>query len=414
MRVLKTTAGRRLFALMIVVFSSVSVANAGIPLPPELELIQVASGLSTPVVVTNAADGSNRLFIVEKLGRIRIVHDGTILSMPFLNIDSIVNSGGSEQGLLGLAFHPNYESNGFFYLNYTDGNGDTIISRFSVSAGDPNIADPTSELEILSIQQPYTNHNGGQIEFGPDGYLYIGTGDGGSGGDPGDRGQDLSTMLGKMLRIDVDNPAPPLEYGIPADNPFVGVAGAAEEIWAYGLRNPWRFSFDRATGDLFIGDVGQNAWEEIDFQPASSTGGENWGWRCYEASHSYNLAGCGPIGDYDMPILEYAHSSGRCSVTGGYRYRGSSAPGLRGAYLFGDYCTGDVWAGIYDEMGGTWSVVDLDFPQSLFSLRTFGEDEQGNVYVSAGITVYLINEIGTVFADGFEAANTDAWSNTVP
>jgi hypothetical protein len=194
------------------------------------------------------------------------------------------------------------------------------------------------------------------------------------------------------------------------------VAGAAEEIWAYGLRNPWRFSFDRLTGDLFIGDVGQGLYEEIDFQPASSTGGENWGWRCYEASHPYDTGGCGPIGDYDMPILEYTHSSGRCSVTGGYRYRGFAAPDLRGAYLFGDWCTGDVWAGVYDEIGGTWSAVDLNFPQNLTGLTTFGEDETGNVYLAAGSTgtVYVLRQLGVVFADGFDAGNTDAWTDTVP
>ena len=414
MRILRTDKSRRHFALLTVMLGLVSAASAGVPVPPELELVPVASGLSTPVVVTNAGDGSNRLFIVEKLGRIRIVENGTLLATPFLDIDPIVNSGGNEMGLLGLAFHPNYPTDGYFYVNYTDGSGDTVVSRFSVSAGDPNIADPNSELEILSIVQPYSNHNGGQIEFGPDGYLYIGMGDGGSGGDPQDRAQNLAVLLGKMLRIDIDHSDPPLDYRIPADNPFVGVSGVAEEIWAYGLRNPWRFSFDRTTGDLFIGDVGQGLYEEIDFQPASSTGGENWGWRCYEATHPYNTSDCGPIGDYEMPILEYSHSSGRCSVTGGYLYRGDRAPGLRGAYLFGDYCSGDVWAGIYDQMSDTWSAVDLNFTQSLFSLRTFGEDERGNVYVSAGSLVYVINELGTLFVDGFESGDSTAWTTTFP
>jgi glucose/arabinose dehydrogenase len=404
----------RHFAFLTVIFGLVSTANAGVPVPPELELVPVASGLSTPVVVTNAGDGSNRLFIVEKAGRIRIVEDGTLLATPFIDIDSIVNSGGNEQGLLGLAFHPNYESNGFFYVNYTDSSGDTVVSRFSVTGGNPNVADPGSEFEFLSIVQPFTNHNGGQIEFGPDGYLYIGMGDGGSGGDPGDRAQNLAVLLGKMLRIDIDHSDPPLDYRIPADNPFVGVSGAAEEIWAYGLRNPWRFSFDRTTGDLFIGDVGQVEWEEIDFQPVSSAGGENWGWRCNEGAHTYDTSGCGPIGDYDMPILEYPHVASRCSVTGGYRYRGAQAPGLRGAYLFGDYCTGDVWAGVEDSMTGLWTAVDLDFSTSLFSLRTFGEDEQGNVYISAGSSVYLINELGTLFVDGFESGDSTAWTTTFP
>jgi hypothetical protein len=391
-----------------------SIANAGVPVPPELEVVPVASALSTPVVVTNAGDGSGRLFIVEKLGRIRIVENGALLGTPFLDIDPIVNSSGNEQGLLGLAFHPDYANTGFFYVDYIDAGGNTVVSRFSVSAADPNVADPASELKILQVVQPYSNHNGGQLAFGPDGYLYIGLGDGGSGGDPQDRAQNIELMLGKILRIDVDSTQPPLNYAIPADNPFVGNPVAAKEIWAYGLRNPWRFSFDRLTGDLYIGDVGQNLYEEIDLQPASSAGGENWGWRCYEATHPYNTAGCGPIGDYDMPILEYPHVSGRCSVTGGYLYRGFAAPGLRGAYVFADYCTGDVWAGVYDEGGGTWSAVDLDFPQGLTGLTTFGEDEAGNVYLAAGSTVYVLRQLGVVFADGFESGTTDAWADTVP
>lgn len=416
MRGLKLTNAVRLLIFSIVILGLVSAANAGIPVPPELELVPVASGLSTPVVVTNAGDGTNRLFIVEKVGRIRIVENGALLATPFLDIDPIVNSGGNEQGLLGLAFHPNYTGTGYFYVNYTDSSGDTVVSRFSVTAGDPNIADPGSEFEILSVVQPFTNHNGGQIEFGPDGYLYIGMGDGGSGGDPGDRAQNLAVLLGKMLRIDIDNSDPPLDYRIPADNPFVGVSGAAEEIWAYGLRNPWRFSFDRTTGDLFIGDVGQGDWEEIDFQPAASTGGENWGWRCYEGTHPFNTSGCGTIGEYDMPIIEYSSAlpTSNCSVTGGYLYRGDLAPGLRGAYIFGDYCSADVWAGVYDPVGGTWSMVDLDFATTPFSLRSFGEDESGNVYLASGSTIYVINEIGTIFVDGFESGDSTEWTETFP
>jgi glucose/arabinose dehydrogenase len=413
---LSTQGIRRRIVLPALVAGLVSVANAGVPLPPELQLVPVVSSLSTPVVITNAGDGSNRLFIVEKVGRIRIVKDGTLLATPFLDIDPIVNSGGNEQGLLGLAFHPDYTGTGYFYVNYIDSSGDTVISRFAVSPGNPDIADPNSEFEILSVDQPFSNHNGGQIEFGPDGYLYIALGDGGSGGDPGNRAQNLAVLLGKMLRIDIDNADPPLNYRIPADNPFVSDAGAADEIWAYGLRNPWRFSFDRLTGDIFIGDVGQEDWEEIDFQPASSPGGENWGWRCYEGTHEYNTSGCGPIGDYEMPILEYSSGSttSNCSVTGGYRYRGVAAPGLRGAYLYGDYCSGDVWAGVYDEVGGTWSAVDLDFSTTPFSLRTFGEDEQGNVYLASLSTVYVIEEIGTIFVDGFDDGTTDAWTETTP
>lgn len=410
---------RRLAMIGAIVIAAIALSkstDAGIPVPPDLELVEVASGIPNPTVVTHAGDGSDRLFIVEQQGRIRVIDNGVLLASPFLDILSIVNSSGFEQGLLGLAFHPDYETNGFFYVNYIDSAGDTVVSRFSVSAVDPNVADPASELQLLTVVQPFSNHNGGQIEFGPDGYLYIGLGDGGSGGDPGDRAQDIALPLGKILRIDVDSTQPPLNYAIPADNPFVGVAGAAEEIWALGLRNPWRFSFDRLTGDLYIGDVGQNLYEEINRAPAASTGGENWGWRCYEASHPYNTAGCGPIGDYDMPILEYPHGapSFPCSVTGGYRYRGPMAPSLDGAYLFGDYCTGEIWAGIEDLPGGSWSTLPLDFPQNTSSLRTFGEDEVGNVYVAAGSTVWVLREIGSIFLDGFESGDTGAWSAASP
>lgn len=402
--------------LITAILALVSMASAGVLIPPEVELVQVATGLSTPVVITNAGDGSNRLFIVEKLGRIRIVENGTLLATPFLDIDSIVNSSSNEQGLLGLAFHPNYAVDGFFYVNYIDGGGDTVVSRFSVSAGDPNVADPASEFELLTADQPYSNHNGGQIEFGPDGFLYIALGDGGSGGDPGDRSQDLQELLGKLLRIDVDTPSPPLAYSIPADNPFVGVPGAAEEIWAYGLRNPWRFSFDRLTGDIFIGDVGQGDWEEIDYQPASSSGGENWGWRCYEGTHPYNLTGCGPIGNYDMPAIEYSSGNltNHCSVTGGYRYRGSLVPGLSGAYIFGDYCSGVVWIGVWDPTGQSWDIAELDLTPTPFNLTTFGEDEQGDVYLASGSKVYVLTRPELVFSDGFDQGNTLAWSAVAP
>ena len=410
MRTLRTSYSRRHFALLFGILALVPAANAGIPVPPELELIPVASGLSTPVVVTNAGDGSDRLFIVEKLGRIRIVENGSLLATPFLDIDPVVNSSGSEQGLLGLAFDPDYGTNGDFFVYYTRSDNATVVAHYNADPPSGNTASTTGT--VLWVQaQPRTNHNGGQIAFGPDGYLYIAVGDGGRQGDPDENAQNLQTFLGKILRIAV---AGSTAYTIPATNPYVGNPDGFDEIWQPGLRNPWRFSFDRTTGDLFIGDVGQGLYEEINFQPASSAGGENWGWRCYEATHVYNTSGCGPIGDYEMPILEYSHSSGRCSVTGGYRYRGVLAPGLRGAYLFGDYCSGDVWAGVYDEMGGSWSAVDLNFTDNLFSLRTFGEDEQGNVFVSAGSTVWVINEIGTLFVDGFETGDTTEWTETVP
>lgn len=309
----------------------------------------------------------------------------------FLDITGIVQSGG-EQGLLGLAFHPNYSSNGYFYVNYTGNNSDTYISRFSVSIANPDSADPASELNLLSIPQPFGNHNGGCIKFGPDGFLYIGMGDGGSWGDPGDRSQDSLEYLGKMLRIDVDNGNP---YAVPASNPFVGMPGVLPEIWALGLRNPWRFSFDRQTGDLWIGDVGQNNWEEINFQPAVSAGGENYGWRCYEANASYNLTGCPGINNFEFPVFDYDHSGGNCSVTGGFVYRGTQYPNLNGHYLFTDYCSGMIWT-VYDSSGFWGTTYQGQFNN--FDYSSFGEDANGELYVAglgSGI-VYHIEDTSPV------------------
>jgi len=382
----------------------------------EISLDLVVSGLDDPVVVTHANDGSGRLFIVEQDGAIRIWDGSQLLATPFLDIDPQVTSGG-ERGLLGLAFHPDYASNGWFFVYYStpDPEGDpgvdhnTVVSRFSVQNGDPNQADPTSEVEIFRYEQPWSNHNGGQIAFGPDGYLYIGLGDGGLGGDTLNAGQRVDTLLGKILRIDIDGDLP---YEIPADNPFVGEVGL-DEIWAFGLRNPWRFSFDRNSGDLFIGDVGQNAWEEIDYQPSASPGGENYGWRCYEGDHPYNTSGCGPIEDYVGPIFEYPHSQG-CSVTGGFRYRGSQFPNLAGTYLYADYCTGVIWGGTND--GGVWSSAPL--LNSSLNISSFGEDEDGELYVTDHVTnngaVYRIidsSPTNNLFEDGFESGDTTAWSD---
>ena len=331
----------------------------------------VVSGLSSPVGITHAGDGSGRLFIVLQGGRIVIFDGVQLLSPPFLDISSLVSSGG-ERGLLGLAFHPDYSHNGLFYVNYTNTAGNTVIARYSVS-GDPNLANPASASILLTITQPFSNHNGGQLQFGPDGYLYIGVGDGGSGGDPQNNGQNLLTLLGKILRIDVDHGAP---YEIPPDNPFVGNPDALEEIWAWGLRNPWRFSFDRLTGDMFIGDVGQNSWEEVDFQQATSTGGENYGWRLMEGNSCYNPATNCNDGTLTLPILLYDHSLG-CSITGGYRYRGSKNPHLFGVYLYGDYCSGRIWSAQEDGLGGWNTSVLLD---TNFLISTFGEDESGEIY----------------------------------
>ena len=349
--------------------------------PLGVQLVPIATNVDSPVGITNAGDGSGRLFITLQGGQI-IIWDGTqVLPTPFLDIDPIVQSGG-EQGLLGLAFHPNYESNGYFYVDYTAIGGDTVIARYRVSASDPNVADPTSALILLQIDDPFSNHNGGNLLFGPDGYLYAGLGDGGSGGDPGDRAQDMTELWGKMLRIDVNDVAggPPdcgggSNYTIPADNPFVdGPGGGCDEIFQLGLRNPWRFSFDRLTGDLWIGDVGQDQWEEIDLAPAGSTAGRNWGWRCYEGMHPFNLAGCGPQSDYDFPILEYSHSLG-CSITGGYRYRGTAFPGAQGTYVFSDACSGVVWGA--RQGGGGWVVKKIkDTP---YSIVAFGEKEDGEL-----------------------------------
>ena len=351
-------------------------ANAQIGLNLEL----VASGFDEPVDISNAGD--DRLFITEQDGTIRIVKDGVVMASPFLDIDSQVNSGANERGLLGLAFHPDYANNGYFYVNYNNSSGTTIISRFSV-AQNPDTADPNSELILMSIPQPFSNHNGGELEFGPDGYLYIGTGDGGAGGDPGNRSQNPQVLLGKMLRIDVDNPSNGENYGIPADNPFVGDASTLDEIWALGLRNPWKYTFDRATGDLWIADVGQNEWEEIDVQPANSTGGENYGWRCREGMHNYDTSsGCPPLSELTEPIHEYVNTfSEGCSVTGGYVYRGCDYPGMVGAYIYADYCSGKFWSITTDGNGNYVNEELANLSNNQYS--SFGEDIDGELYVVA-------------------------------
>lgn len=353
-------------------------------------LIPFATGLTYPVAITNCGD--ERLFVVNQSGYIHILDaQGNINSQPFLDIHERVTYGG-ERGLLGLAFHPDYSGNGYFYVNYVGEENNTHISRFSVSATDPDLADPGSEFNLMTIIQPFTNHNGGDLCFGPDGYLYIGLGDGGSGGDPGNRSQNPLVYLGKMLRIDVDSGNP---YSIPSSNPFYNEPGYLGEIWALGLRNPWRFSFDRLTGDLWIADVGQNAWEEIDFQPAASMGGDNYGWRCYEGDQPYNTSGCGPASGYTFPVHVYPHSDG-CSVTGGYVFRGDPSSTFYGRYFFADYCTDRIWT--LSGSGGNWVREDFgQFPGNGFS--TFGEDASGQLYI-AGLssgTIYTVvgNPTGT-------------------
>ncbi len=340
----------------------------------EVVLQPIVTELRRPTSVTHPGDGSGRLFITLQEGLI-VVYDGTqALETPFLNLVPKVFCCG-ERGLLSIAFHPRYESNGLFYVAYTDRNGDTVVSRFRVSE-DPNIADPDSEFVLLQIEQPRAEHNGGQLQFGPDGFLYIGTGDGGGSGDPDNRAQNLGTLLGKILRIDVDSGTP---YAIPPANPFVDRAGARGEIWAYGLRNPWRFSFDRLTGDLFIGDVGQADAEEIDFQRAGSSGGQNYGWRLMEGNSCFNPPmGCND-GSLTPPILEYRHEGSNCggSIISGYRYRGSEVPELDGLYIHGDFCSGALLAAA--ESGGQWTVATRDIA---VGMSAFGEDEAGELYLA--------------------------------
>ncbi len=332
----------------------------------------VEDNLRSPVAITHAGD--SRLFITEQAGQIKIIQDGQLLSEPFLDIDPLVKLG-NEQGLLSVAFHPNYKENGFLYVNYTDNAGDTVIARYQVT-DNPNKANSESAKVILQIRQPFSNHNGGQIAFGPDGYLYIGTGDGGRGGDPQNAGQNLLTLLGKMLRIDVDVNNVDEAYAIPEDNPFISNENAEPEIWAYGLRNPWRFSFDRETSDLFIADVGQNKFEEVNFQPSTSTGGENYGWRLMEADQCFNpIFNCND-NTLTLPILSYSHSEER-SITGGYVYRGKAIKGLQGKYVYGDFASGHIWAA--KGQNGDWEadlLVDTDF-----AISSFGEDVTGELYL---------------------------------
>jgi glucose/arabinose dehydrogenase len=359
-----------LFAILLVVEAKCQDSRIG------NDLIPFATGVNKPVCLANAGD--NRLFVIDQTGYIYIIDSlGIVNTQPYLDIHERVISGG-EQGLLGVAFHPQYTTNGYFYVNYTGAGDSTHISRFSVSTGSPDLADPSSEYKLMTIFQPFTNHNGGDLNFGPDGYLYIGLGDGGSGGDPGNRAQNLMEYLGKMLRINVDNGNP---YVIPPTNPFFNSTTALGEIWALGLRNPWRFSFDRLTGDFWIADVGQNAIEEIDFQPAASTGGENYGWRCYEGNQVYNDTGCAPAATFTFPVYTYPHGD-ECSVIGGYVYRGDPSSAFYGYYFFADYCSDRIWT-LHQE-GNNWIKEDFGrFPGNSFS--TFGESSDGRLYI-AGLT----------------------------
>ncbi|MCY4464837.1 MAG: PQQ-dependent sugar dehydrogenase [Chloroflexi bacterium] len=354
------------------------------PEPAAMQLTSVAAGFFRPIYATHAGDGTGRLFVLEQSGKIWILQDGARKTVPFLDVSALISRIAltqrySEQGLLGLAFHPDYASNGVFFINYTDHGGSSVVARYQVMPQQPYLADPSSGQIIFRLNQPYANHNGGHIDFGPDGYLYIALGDGGSANDPLGAGQNRQMLLGTILRLDVDNAFP---YAIPPDNPFVNDAAALDAIWAYGLRNVWRFSFDRATGDMYLADVGQNQWEELNFQPADSRGGENYGWNVYEANTIF-AGGSAP--NHVLPFFAYSHSLG-CSVTGGYVYRGSAIAGLQAAYLFGDYCTGRIWASWRDS-SLTWQTIEL--MKTNMAISSFGEDEAGEVYV--------IDYAGTVY-----------------
>jgi glucose/arabinose dehydrogenase len=354
---------------------------------PGIALTQHASGLTSPIHLNHAGDGSGRLFVIEQRGRIRILNNGVLLGSPFLDISDRVSCCG-ERGLLSMAFPPNFTSKNYFYVYYTDLSGNIQISRFLVTDQNPDVADAFSEENILTINHPiFSNHNGGQLAFGPDGFLYIGTGDGGGGGDPLGNAQNPDALLGKILRIDVESGVTP--YSIPADNPFVETFGFRPEIWAIGLRNPWRFSFDRLSGDLYIGDVGQSDFEEVDFQPVSSAGGENYGWNIMEGAQCYNNPACDTTG-LVLPIAEYDHTKG-CSITGGMVYRGIVQPGLQGTYFYGDYCSGRIWGARKNGMVWQNSLL-ID---TALSISSFGEDEAGEIYVadySTGI-IYKITAL---------------------
>jgi glucose/arabinose dehydrogenase len=335
-------------------------------------LVPLFEGFDEPLGIEHAGDGRGRLFIVERGGTVRVIEDEEVAPEPFLDISSLVTTGGTEQGLLGLAFPPAFETAGHFYVYYSRaGDGATVLSRFRLSS-DGTRADPASEEVLLTVPQPYSNHNGGRIAFGPDGYLYVGLGDGGSGGDPQGNAQNPATLLGSLLRLDVESGESP--YAIPPDNPFARRADALPEVWAYGLRNPWRFSFDPGTGDLHIADVGQNNYEEIDLLQAPLEGGANFGWNILEGTHCYATDPCDPTGT-TLPVAEYTHDDGNCSVTGGYVYRGETHTSLKGMYFYADFCSGLIW-GITRANPSPRVLADTDM-----FVSAFGTDESGELYL---------------------------------
>lgn len=363
-------------AMRMIVWSALLLL--GLASAQTINLVPVANNLSRPLFLTYSPDDTGRLFIVEQGGTIRILQEGRLQAEPFLDVTNLVSCCG-ERGLLGLAFHPNFRQNNQFFINYTNRQGSTVVARYRANG---NRADAASALILLTIEQPYANHNGGMIAFGPDNMLYIGMGDGGSGGDPINAGQRLDTLLGKILRIDANRSEGNRAYAIPGDNPSLG--GRRSEIWSYGWRNPWRFSFDRQTGDMWIADVGQNAVEEVHFQPASSKGGENYGWRIMEGDRCFNPRENCNRENLVLPVLTYTHDQGR-SITGGYRYRGSAMPAFRGTYFYADYVSGRIWAAT--PQGDRWQSREI--LRTDLNISSFGEDATGELYV--------IDHRGTVY-----------------
>jgi glucose/arabinose dehydrogenase len=355
----------------------------------DVHLQQFAKGLASAVYLTYAPGQTDRVYVVEQTGLIKVVNmDGTVRAKPFLDIHQLLRSSGAERGLLSMVFHPDYARNGYFYVDYTGAGGTVTVARYHVSQTDPYVADSSSARTILAVPHPVANHNGGLLLFGRDGYLYIGIGDGGSGNSG--NGQRKNVLLGKILRIDVNHTASGMQYAIPADNPFVNQAGTRPEIWAYGLRNPWRFGFDRATGDLFMGDVGQSEFEELNYQPATSKGGQNYGWAIYEGNTCYaGGSACSTTG-LTAPVYVYKHESGNCVITGGYVYRGQRYPSLVGTYFFADYCSGKMWAfpatDAQDGHATPHQVLDTKMP-----ISSFGEDAAGELYaVSLSGAIYRV------------------------
>jgi glucose/arabinose dehydrogenase len=374
----------------IIVVLNISSLQSHAQTPPVLNFTPViSSGLNSPLDIVNAGDGSNRLFIVEKGGTVKILSGGMLLPGNFLDIPDSLSAGG-ERGLLSLVFHPDYKNNRYFFIYYTNIAGDITIARFQTQAGNPDAADESTGVVLLKIPKPFSNHNGGKLNFGPDGKLYFATGDGGSGGDPNNFAQNGNSLLGKMLRLDVDNFLTPPYYSIPPDNPYVTDPLVRDEIYAIGLRNPWRWSFDRMNNDVWIADVGQGAWEEINSKTFASSGGINYGWRCYEGNAAYNTAGCLPPVNYISPIFNYPHNfaTGGFSVTGGYVYRGTEFPAMVGYYICSDYVSANTWLIKTDGMGG-WNISQqAGLPGSIAG---FGEDENAALYaVGLNGVVYKI------------------------